>query len=225
LKVLYVEDHPAALDYIRKGLSEQGFSVDTAADGVEGLALAQTGPYDLLILDVMLPGLDGFGLLRELRRQGIETPALFLSARGEASDRIRGLNLGGDDYLSKPFAFGELVARIRAIARRRAGELPETRLEVADLVLDLDRHRATRGGRPIELTPREFSLLAYLMRNAGYVLSQSMITESVWGAEFENYSNVIAVHINHLRRKIDDGTPQRLIHTVKGLGYVLDDRR
>lgn len=225
MKVLCVEDHPAALEYTRKGLSEQGFVVDTARDGVEGLELALEGGYELLILDVMLPGLDGFELLEELRRQGIETPTLFLSARGESSDRIKGLNLGGDDYLSKPFAFAELVARIRAIARRRAGEPPSTRLQVADLELDLERHRVTRAGRPIELTPREFFLLAYLMRNAGHLVSQSMITERVWGEEFESYSNVIAVHINHLRKKIDHGAERKLIHTIKGLGYVLDDGR
>jgi two-component system copper resistance phosphate regulon response regulator CusR len=225
VRTLYVEDQPTTREYISRGLAEQGIAVDTAQDGTEALGLALRGGYDLLILDVMLPGLDGFELLKEIRCQGVDTPVLFLSARSEPCDRIRGLNLGGDDYLSKPFAFAELLARIRAIARRYAGQLPEGVLKVADLELDFESHRVSRSGRRIELTPREFSLLAYLMQNAGHVLSQSMITEHVWGAEFEDYSKAIAVHINHLRKKVDQGTSRPLIHTVKGVGYVLHDRQ
>jgi two-component system copper resistance phosphate regulon response regulator CusR len=199
--------------------------VDVAADGERGLELALGGSYDLLVLDVLLPRLDGFQLLRQLRRQGIETNTLFLSARGGAVDRIKGLNLGADDYLIKPFAFEELVARIRAIARRAMGEPIDGCLRVADLELDLNRRSVSRAGRSIDLTPKEFSLLSYLMHNVGHVLSRAMITQKVWGYEFESYSNLVDVHVNHLRNKIDDGTDSKLLHTLKGVGYVLEDRR
>jgi two-component system copper resistance phosphate regulon response regulator CusR len=224
-RILYVDDNPTAREYVHKGLSERGFSVDVACDGQQGLDLARAGPYDFLIVDVMLPRLDGFELLRRLREAGVETPILFLSVRGEPGDRIEGLNLGADDYLSKPFAFAELVARIRAIARRSRREPLGGVLRTADLTLDLDRHRVTRGGRPVELTPKEFGVLELLMRHAGQVVSRAMIAESVWGYGFESYSNVIDVHINRLRRKVDQEADFRLLHTVKGVGYVLEDRR
>lgn len=224
MKILYVEDDPRAREYIQKGLEENGFVADTAADGEEGLRRALSGAYDLVILDVMLPGHDGLEVLRRVRERGLDTPVLFLSARGEASDRIRGLNLGADDYLSKPFAFAELLARIRAVARRRLAEPLDGRLQVEDLVLDTQRHTVERGGRSVDLTPKEFTLLEYLMRNAEQVVSRAMITEKVWGYNFDSYSNLIDVHINHLRKKMDRGFQPKLIHTVKGVGYFLGRR-
>jgi DNA-binding response OmpR family regulator len=224
MKILYVEDDPGAREYIQKGLQENGFVADLARDGDEGFSLAAGGAYDLLILDVMLPGRSGLEILKELRERGQDTPVLFLSARGEASDRIKGLNLGADDYLSKPFAFAELLARVRAIARRRLGEPLDGRIEVEDLVLDTQRHTVERAGRLIDLTPKEFTLLEYLMRNAEQVVSRAMITEKVWGYSFDSYSNLIDVHINHLRKKMDRGFEPKLIHTVKGVGYFMGRR-
>jgi two-component system OmpR family response regulator len=224
MKILYVEDDPGAREYIQKGLHENGFVADVALDGDEGFERARSGVYDLLILDVMLPGRDGYAILKDLRELGVDTPVLFLSARGEASDRIRGLNLGADDYLPKPFAFAELLARVRAVARRRLGEPLDGRLQVEDLMLDTQRHTVERAGRPIDLTPKEFTLLEYLMRNAEQVVSRAMITEKVWGYSFDSYSNLIDVHINHLRKKMDRGFDPKLIHTVKGVGYFLGRR-
>ena len=224
MKILYVEDDPGAREYIQKGLHENGFVADVALDGDEGFARARSGVYDLLILDVMLPGRDGYAILKDLRELGVDTPVLFLSARGEASDRIRGLNLGADDYLPKPFAFAELLARVRAVARRRLGEPLDGRLQVEDLMLDTQRHTVERAGRPIDLTPKEFTLLEYLMRNAEQVVSRAMITEKVWGYSFDSYSNLIDVHINHLRKKMDRGFDPKLIHTVKGVGYFMGRR-
>lgn len=224
LRILYVEDDPTAREYIHKGLAERGYTVEVAADGKEGLEKALRGPFDLLILDVMLPETSGFELLREVRNRQIDTPVLFLSARGEVADRIEGLNLGADDYLVKPFAFAELVARIQAVARRSLAEPDSGQLSIANLVLDLRRHAVERGGQAIELTPKEFSLLEYLMRNEGHAVSRGMITEKVWGYGFDSYSNLIDVHINHLRKKLDQEFEPKLIHTVKGVGYVLEDR-
>ncbi|HVP30242.1 MAG TPA: response regulator transcription factor [Myxococcota bacterium] len=224
MKVLYVEDDPVAREYIQKGLRENGFRVDVAEDGERGLALAQAGGYDLLLLDVNLPARDGFELLQRLRESGVRTPALFLSARGDVSDRVRGLDLGADDYLAKPFAFAELLARMRAVVRRHAGDAAPARYSVAGLELDVRRHSVHRDGQLVELTPKEFQLLEYLMRHAGHVVSRTMITEKVWGHGFETYSNLIDVHMNHLRRKIDRDYETKLLHTVKGVGYVLDDR-
>ena len=224
LRILYVEDDPTAREYIQKGLCEHGYSVEAAQDADAGLDRAATGPFDLLILDVMLPDSDGFSLLEALRERGIDTPAIFLTARGEIADRIRGLNLGADDYLVKPFAFAELLARIQAVARRSLSEPDDGRLEIADLVLDLRRHAVERADRSVELTPKEFALLEYLLRNKGHAISRAMITEKVWGHGFDTYSNLIDVHINHLRKKLDHGFELKLIHTVKGVGYVLEDR-
>ena len=224
LRILYVEDDQTAREYIEKGLAEQGYQVTTAADARTGLALALGAAFDLLILDVMLPDSDGFEMLKTLRDKGIDTPAMFLTARSTVTDRIRGLNLGADDYLVKPFAFAELLARINAVARRTLAEPGDGRLTCADLELDLRRHAVARGGRPIELTPKEFALLEYLLRNRGQAISRAMITEKVWGYGFDTYSNLIDVHINHLRKKIDRQFGTKLIHTVKGVGYVLEER-
>jgi DNA-binding response OmpR family regulator len=224
VKILYVEDDPTARQYIRKGLEEHLHVVDTASDGNEGLELALTGGWDLIILDIGLPGIDGFELLERLRSQHVRTPVLCLSARGEVSDRVRGLKLGADDYLHKPFAFAELLARVEAIARRVGPETADSVLRVADLELDRARFAVRRAGRDVELTRKEFALLEYLMRNAGQVLSRTMITEKIWGYSFDSHSNVIDVHIAHLRRKIDRGFEPKLLHTRTGVGYVLEDR-
>jgi heavy metal response regulator len=224
VKILYVEDDPTARSYIRKGLEEHGHVVDVAVDGDAGLEQATIGSYDLLLLDVGLPGMSGFELLRELREGADATPVLMLSARGEVSDRIRGLNLGADDYLPKPFAFAELLARIQAIQRRVASDPPDPVLRLADLELDLAGHRVQRGGRSISLTRKEFALLEYFMRNQGQVLSRTMITERVWDYGFDSHSNVIDVHIAHLRKKIDRDFEHKLLHTIKGVGYILDER-
>jgi DNA-binding response OmpR family regulator len=224
VKILYVEDDPTARSYIRKGLEEHGHVVDVAVDGDAGLEQATIGSYDLLLLDVGVPGMSGFELLRELREGADATPVLMLSARGEVSDRIRGLNLGADDYLPKPFAFAELLARIQAIQRRVASDPPDPVLRLADLELDLAGHRVQRGGRSISLTRKEFALLEYFMRNQGQVLSRTMITERVWDYGFDSHSNVIDVHIAHLRKKIDRDFEHKLLHTIKGVGYILDER-
>ncbi len=224
MRILYVDDHPTACEYVRKGMAERGFHVDVAMTGPKGLEHAQADPYDLLVLDVMLPGFDGFELLRRLRTQGVETPVIFLSARMEPRDRITGLNLGADDYLTKPFAFAELVARVRAIARRSSGEGQLMRLVIDDLSLDCKRHRVMRGEREIKLTPREFEILRFMMRCPGQVVSRNMILESIWGYGFECYSNLINVHINHLRRKVDGDRPDKLIHTVRGVGFIMELR-
>jgi heavy metal response regulator len=224
VRILYVEDDPTAIAYIAKGLTEHGYEVDAARDGNVGLERALDLAYDLLVLDVMLPGMDGFQVLRELRQRGVETPAIFLSARGEVDDRVTGLDLGADDYLRKPFAFSELLARIRAVTRRRSDRPNDAVRCVADLVFDSRRRSVTRGGASIDLTAKEFSLLECLIENEGIPLSRKMIIEEVWGYDFDSFSNVIDVHINHLRRKIDRDHEPKLIHTVKGVGYVLEDR-
>jgi two-component system copper resistance phosphate regulon response regulator CusR len=223
MKVLYVEDDPEALAFVSRALRESGFVVDTAGDGESGLELASAGAYDVLILDVKLPGMSGFELLRRLRRGGRDVPVLFLTAQGEVSHRIEGLELGADDYLAKPFALAELVARVRAVARRRLRLSAEGVVRVADLVVDFERHYVERAGKRVQLTPKEFQLLEYLATNAGYVVSRSMIAEKIWGHGFESYSNAIDVHVNNLRKKVDRGA-RKLIHTVKGLGYVLEER-
>jgi len=224
VKILYVEDDSTAREFVTKGLEHRGFQVEAVAEGQAGLARLRTGSFDLAILDVMLPDLDGLSILREVRRAKIPTPVLVLSARGEATDRIEGLDVGADDYLAKPFAFGELVSRIRAIARRTLGEPEDGRFCVADLVVDTQRHRVERAGHRIPLSAKQFAILEALIRSAGYVLSRSMILDRAWGPEFETLSNVIDVHIRSLRALIDEPFDKRLIHTVKGVGYVLEDR-
>ncbi len=223
MKLLVIEDDPKASLYLAKGLTEHGFVVDVAADGEDGLHLASTGPYALVILDVMLPRRDGWSVLAALRGSGCETPVLLLTAKDTVADRVKGLELGADDYLVKPFAFSELLARVRTILRRGPGRQPE-RLSIADLDLDLSRHKATRGGRRLDLTPKEFLLLALLVRRAGEVLSRTLIAEQIWDMNFDSNTNVVDVHVRRLRSKIDDPFEKKLIHTVRGVGYVLEDR-
>jgi two-component system copper resistance phosphate regulon response regulator CusR len=224
VKILVVEDEKKASAYLRKGLAENGFVVDVASDGEEGLHLALTGDYEMVVLDVMLPGRDGWSVIGELRRSGVQTPVLFLTARDGLPDRVKGLNLGADDYLVKPFAFSELLARLRSILRRGPARQPET-LRRADLEIDFVRHRAARGGKRLDLTPKEFALLALLARRAGEVLSRTAIAEQVWDMNFDGGTNVVDVHVRRLRSKVDEPFERKLIHTVRGVGYVLDDAR
>ena len=223
MKVLIVEDESKTAGYLRKGLLENGFVVDVAEDGETGLHLAQSGAYDLVILDIMLPRRDGWSVIAELRRQGKETPVLMLTARDDVQDRVKGLELGADDYLVKPFAFSELLARARSVLRRGPGRHQE-KLQVADLEIDLVRHRAARAGRRLDLTPKEFLLLSLLARHAGDVLSRTLIAEQVWDMNFDGGTNVVDVHVGRLRSKVDEPFPVPLIHTVRGVGYVLEPR-
>jgi two-component system copper resistance phosphate regulon response regulator CusR len=223
MKILVVEDESKAANYLRKGLAENGFIVDVASQGDDGLHAACTSDYDLIILDVMLPQRDGWSVLTELRQAGRQIPVLFLTARDAVEDRVKGLELGADDYLIKPFAFSELLARIRSILRRSSSRQPETS-QVADLELDLVRHRATRGGQRLDLTPKEFALLSLLARRTGEVLSRTLIAEQVWDMNFESDSNVVDVHVRRLRAKVDNPFDRKLIHTVRGVGYVLEER-
>ena len=224
MKILIVEDEAKTGDYLRQGLTEAGYSVELARNGTDGLHLALTGDHDLIVLDVMLPGLDGWQVLGALRQAGKSMPVLFLSARDLVEDRVKGLELGADDYLLKPFAFAELLARVRTLLRRNARGTPEpTVLDVADLSLDLLRRRATRGGQRIDLTAKEFALLELLMRRRGEVLPRSLIASQVWDMNFDSDSNVVEVAIRRLRSKVDDAFEPRLIQTVRGMGYVLDD--
>ena len=223
MKLLLVEDDRKIVDYLRKGLVEAGFAVDVAFRGDDGLHLAQVCDYDLIVLDVMLPGLDGWSIIGELRGSGRQTPVLFLTAMDAVHDRVRGLELGADDYLVKPFAFSEFLARVRSVLRRGAARNNDV-LQIADLELDATRFTASRAGRKLELTPKEFGLLALLARRAGDVLSRTLIAEQVWDMNFDSDSNVVDVHIRRLRAKVDDPFPAKLIHTVRGVGYVLEVR-
>ena len=223
MKILVVEDEKKAAAYLKRGLTENGFVVDVAADGEDGLHLARTSDYDLIVLDVMLPSRDGWSVLSEMRRAGKQTPTLFLTARDALPDRVRGLDLGADDYLVKPFAFSELLARVRSVLRRGPARQPET-VRVADLDLDLVRRRASRGGKRLELTPKEFSLLSLMARRPGEVLSRSIIASDVWDMNFDSGTNVVDVHVRRLRSKVDDPFERKLIHTVRGVGYVLEER-
>lgn len=222
MKILIVEDEPKTGDYLKQGLTEAGFVTDLARDGWEGLELARSSPHDLLILDVMLPGLDGWQLLEGLRRAGVDTPVLYLTARDQVEDRVKGLELGADDYLVKPFAFSELLARVRTLMRRGRSALESNVLRVADLELDLLRRRVSRAGGKIDLTAKEFALLELFMRRAGEVLPRSLIASQVWDMNFDSDTNVIDVAVRRLRAKVDDGFEPRLIHTVRGMGYVLE---
>ena len=223
MKILVVEDEKKAAAYLRKGLAENGFVVDVAHDGAEGLHRARSGAYDLVILDVMLPGRDGWSVLAELRQAGKGTLVLFLTARDAVQDRVKGLELGADDYLVKPFAFSELLARVRSLLRRSGPRQPDV-LRIADLELDLVRHRASRGDRRLDLTPKEFALLSLLARHAGEALSRTAIAEQVWDMNFESDTNVVDVHVRRLRAKADEPFARKLIHTVRGAGYVLEER-
>jgi len=222
VRALVIEDDPTIASFIEKGLRAEGYAVDRAAEGHEGLHLASTEPYDVAIVDLMLPGRDGLSVIEELRRRHIRTPVLILSAKRTVDDRVRGLQAGGDDYLVKPFAFPELVARVQALVRRATGSAEPTQLRVGDLTLDRVSRRVERGGRPIELRPREFTLLEYLMRNAGRVVSKPMILSHVWDYSFDPRTNVVDVLVFRLRERIDKDFEPKLIRTVRGVGYVLD---
>ncbi len=220
MRLLVVEDEKKVARFVKKGLEEEGYAVDVAPDGEEGLGMALDGVHDLIILDIHLPRMDGLGVLQELRKKKVATPVLLLTVRATIEDKVLGLDAGADDYLTKPFAFQELLARVRALLRRRAdAEAPV--LQVGDLTLDPARRLASRGGEKIDLTPKEFALLAYFMRNSGRVLTRTMISEHVWDYDFDTMTNVIDVYVNYLRKKIDSGRDPKLIHTVRGAGYVL----
>jgi two-component system, OmpR family, response regulator len=222
MKVLLVEDNERVAQFVRKGLGEEGHSVDHADNGRDGLFLAATGNYDVLIIDRMLPGgVDGLGIIESLRRTANKAPILILSALAEVDDRIRGLRAGGDDYLTKPFAFGELLARAESLVRRSQRTGIQTLLVVADLRMNLLSHRVDRGGKTIPLQPREFKLLEFLMRHAEQAVTRTMLLENVWEHHFDPQTNVIDVHISRLRQKVDDGFGPPLLHTVRGIGYRL----
>ncbi|MBV5340673.1 MAG: heavy metal response regulator transcription factor [Deltaproteobacteria bacterium] len=222
MRILIVEDENKTANYLKKGLTEHGFTVDIASEGEDGLYLARTETYDLIVLDVMLPGRSGWSIIKELRSDGIDIPVIFLSARDAVHDRVHGLELGADDYLVKPFAFSELLARIRIILRRQPLQQPDV-MRVEDLELDLIRYKARRGGISLDLTAKEFQLLSLLLRRRGEVLTRTTISEQVWGINFDSDTNIVDVAIRRLRKKVDDPFPHKLIHTIRGVGYVLDE--
>jgi len=223
MRILLVEDDLKIASFIIKGLRATGYAVDHAADGEEGLHLALTEPYDTAIIDIMLPKLDGLALIERMRKEKVNTPVIILSARDSIDDRVKGLQTGGDDYLTKPFAFSELLARVQALIRRAGGISEATQLNVGDLSINLLTREVTRGGRKIELQPLEFSLLEYLVRSKGRIVSKTMIMEHVWDYNFDPQTNVVEVRISRLRDKIDRGFDKKLIHTVRGVGYVLKE--
>lgn len=223
MKILIVEDEPKTGDYLKQGLVEAGFVVDLVRDGLDGLHHALTQAYDLIILDVMLPGLDGLGVLTGIRRAGKDMPVLFLTARDSVDDRVKGLELGADDYLVKPFAFSELLARVRTLLRRGSKATAAQTLRAADLDLDVMRRRVSRAGKRIDLTAKEFSLLELLLRRQGEVLPRSLIASQVWDMNFDSDTNVIEVAMRRLRAKVDDDFSPKLIRTVRGMGYVLEN--
>jgi two-component system OmpR family response regulator len=221
MRLLLVEDDPKIASFIVKGMKAEGYAVDHASDGQEGLHMAVTEPYDAAIIDVMLPKLDGLSVIERMRKDKVNTPVIILSAKGSVNDRVKGLQVGGDDYLPKPFAFSELLARVQALIRRGSGLSEPTRLTVGDLTMNLLNREVTRGGRKIELQRLEFSLLEYLLRNAGRVVSKTMIMEHVWDYNFDPQTNVVESRICRLRDKIDRGFDKKLIQTVRGVGYAL----
>jgi len=223
MRILLVEDDTTMAHFIEKGLNEEGFAVDHVGNGEDGLHMALNEPYDAAILDIMLPKLNGLAVLQHMRESGIATPVLILSAKRSVDDRVKGLQSGGDDYLTKPFAFTELVARLRALIRRSTGTADPTALDAADLHVDLLSRVVTRGATPIELQPKEYALLEYLMRNKGRVVTKTMIIEHVWNYNFDPETNVVEARICRLRDKIDKGREPKLIHTIRGAGYVLKE--
>ena len=222
MRILVVEDEKKVAGFIKKGLEEETYAVDVAYDGEDGLHLGSGGQYDLIILDIMLPKMDGLEVLLQLRDQGRDIPILLLTAKDAVDDRVAGLNKGADDYLTKPFAFSELLARVRVLLRRGKAEV-KTTLQISDLTLDLVSHKVNRGGDEIELTGKEYSLLEYFMRNQEKVLTRTMIAEHVWDYNFDTFTNVIDVYINHLRKKIDKDRQSKLLHTLRGVGYIMKE--
>jgi two-component system OmpR family response regulator len=221
MRVLIIEDDQQIASFVTKGLKQAGFAVDHVIDGEEGLEMAQFNPYDVMVIDIMLPGLDGFSVIERLRSGGNTTPVLVLSARGSLDDKLKGFQSGSDDYLTKPFSFSELQARLQALLRRSSRGQSQNVLEVGDLNMDLLSRKVSRGNREIELQPREFALLEYLMRNSGNVVSKTMILEHVWDYHFDPQTNVVDVLVHRLRNKIDKDFRKKLLHTVRGVGYVL----
>jgi heavy metal response regulator len=223
MRILIVEDEKKVAQFLRKGFQAESFSVDIAADGERGSFLARTEPYDAIILDVMLPRKNGIEVLQEIRGAKVTTPVLMLTVKSDLEDRVKGLNLGADDYVPKPFAFSEVLARVRALSRRKSTDVLASQLTIGDLHMDLLSRRVTRGGKEISLTNKEFELLEYLLRNKRRVLSRVILTEHIWDMNFDSETNIVDVVINRLRRKLDDGFPAKLIHTVRGVGYVLKE--
>jgi len=224
MKILLVEDDKGIARFVKKGLTENAFLVDSVSDGEGGVQLALQGSYDLIILDILLPKMDGLEVLKRLRGMSIQTPVVFLTAKDSESDVVLGLNSGADDYLTKPFSFNELLARIHALLRRGKRSSPPSQLRVADLILEVEGHRVFRGKERIDLTPKEYALLEFLMRHPGQIITRTMITEKVWDYHFDTSTNIVEVHVSHLRNKIDKNFERKLLHTVKGIGYVLEEQ-
>jgi DNA-binding response OmpR family regulator len=224
MKILLVEDDKGIARFVKKGLLENSFSVDVASNGEEGLEFALYKGYELIILDILLPKMDGREILRRLREREIQTPVIFLTAKDSENDIVNGLNLGADDYLTKPFSFNELLARLQALLRRGKSIAPFSRLQMANLILEIEGHRVFREKAKIELTPKEYALLEFFMRHQGQIITRTMISEKVFDYHFDTATNVIDVHFSHLRNKIDKKFEPKLLHTVKGVGYVLEDR-
>mgnify|MGYP001567619799 CR=1 FL=1 len=222
MRILIIEDEKKIADFIRRGLKEEGYAADVAYDGEDGHFRAKTSPYDLIILDLMLPKMDGITLCKKLRSEKITTPILMLTAKSEVKDKVTGLDSGADDYIAKPFAFEELLARIRALLRKSESGT-STRLKLDDLELDLVTHKVTRAGREINLTSKEYALLEYMMRNPGAIVTRTMISEHVWNADFDTFTNVIDVYVNYLRNKIDAPFKKKLIQTIRGRGYIIKE--
>jgi two-component system copper resistance phosphate regulon response regulator CusR len=220
MRILVVEDEKRIADFLSRGLESAGYAVDATASGTEGLAMVHAADYDLIVLDLGLPDIDGLEVLRKIRNRKTNPPVLILSARDSVDDRVKGLEIGADDYLVKPFAFVELLARVRVLLRR--GQPMPERLQVGELMLDCIRRKVTRSGENIELAPKEFAILEYMMRNRGRPLSRTMIVEHVWDMDYDGLTNIVDVYIRHLRSKIDDRFPAKMIHTIRGIGYMLD---
>ncbi len=223
MRILVIEDEKKIAGFIKRGLKEEGYAVDTASDGEEGYYLARTNDYDLILLDVMLPKIDGITLCKKLRKDSEKTPVIMLTAKDRVKDKVEGLDSGADDYITKPFVFEELLARIRAVLRKKAGSSTVTTLALSDLSVDLLSHKVIRAGREIRLTTKEYALLEYLMRNPNTIVTRTMLSEHVWNIDFDTDTNLIDVYVNYLRKKIDSNSKKKLIQTVRGRGYILKD--